>query len=38
MDCFVVLNMSRNERNRADKRTSSSRARSKGIYFILVNN
>lgn len=27
---FVGLNMSRNERHRADKRASSSRARSRG--------
>lgn len=31
MFCFIELNMSRNERHRSDKRTSSSRARSKGI-------
>lgn len=33
MYCFIALNMSRNERHRADKRASSSRARSKGILI-----
>lgn len=29
---FVALNMSRNERHRIDKRASSSRAKSRGIF------